>query len=213
MWIRGTAQPGVTEAEIFSNANATKRNEISAAQRKGIQVSRLHPERDLAALREAATLVNETAVRRQFAQINLDQTLLTWIDWMHSGQMEAWVARDAQGAVIAMETALRHGERLTSHHAGSREAGSSVPAGAVVLLRWTLIDTARQEGRIADLGGVDVVGHREIPQPGEKMFGLYDYKRAFGAEWVAMSGAHRIILDPRRYALRLAIRTVLRAGR
>jgi hypothetical protein len=127
--------------------------------------------------------------------------------------MEAWVARDAQGGVIAMETALRHGERLTSHHAGSREVGSSVPAGAVVLLRWTLIETARQEGRIADLGGADVVGHREIPQPAEKMYGLYDYKRAFGAEWVAMSGAHRIVLDPRRYALRSAIRTVLRAGR
>jgi hypothetical protein len=45
------------------------------------------------------------------------------------------------------------------------------------------------------------------------MYGLYDYKRAFGAEWMAMSGAHRIVLDPRRYALRSAIRTVLRAGR
>ena len=213
MWIRTTAHPGVTEAEIFSHLNATKRNEISAAHRNGIQVSRLHPEHDLAALREAAALVNETAVRRQFAQINLDQTLLTWVDLMHSGQMEAWVARDAQGVVIAMETALRHGERLTSHHAGSVEAGSSVPTGAVVLLRWTLIETARQEGRIADLGGADVSGHREIPQPGEKMFGLYDYKRAFGAEWVAMSGAHRIVLDPRRYALRSALRTILRAGR
>ena len=213
MWIRATAQRGATEEEIFSRVNATKRNEISAAHRNGILVSRLDPKRDLAALREAATLVNETAVRRQFAQIDLNQTLLTWVDLMHSGQMEAWVARDAHGVVIAMETALRHGERLTSHHAGSRAASSFVPAGAVVLLRWTLIETARQEGRIADLGGADVVGHREIPKSGEKMYGLYDYKRAFGAEWVPMSGAHRIVLDPRRYALRSAIRTVLRAGR
>jgi hypothetical protein len=45
------------------------------------------------------------------------------------------------------------------------------------------------------------------------MFGLYDHKRAFGAEWVAMSGAHRIVLDSRRYALRSALRTVLRSGR
>jgi hypothetical protein len=76
-----------------------------------------------------------------------------------------------------------------------------------------LIETARQEGRIADLGGADIAGHREIPQPGEKMYGLYDHKRAFGAEWMAMSGARRIILDSRGYAVRAAIRKILRAGR
>ena len=114
---------------------------------------------------------------------------------------------------IAVETAIRHGERLTSHHAGSRTDGRPTSAGVGALLKWTLIETARQEGRIADLGGADVVGHRQVPQPGDKMYGLYDHKRSFGAEWVEMSGAHRIVLDPPRYALRSALRTALRLGR
>ena len=213
MWIRATARPGVTEEETFSLLGSSKRNQVNAARRSEIQVVRLHPDRDSVALKEAASLVNETAVRREFSQINPEQTLLTWSDLMRAGQMEVWVARDAQGVAIAVETALRHGERLTSHHAGSREVGPATPAGAGALLRWTLIEAARQEGRIADLGGADVAGYREIPQPGEKMYGLYDHKRAFGAEWVAMSGAHRVVLDPRRYALRSAVRRLLRVGR
>ena len=123
------------------------------------------------------------------------------------------LARDADGSAIAVETAIRHGERLTSHHAGSRTDGRPTSAGVGALLKWTLIETARQEGRIADLGGADVVGHRQVPQPGDKMYGLYDHKRSFGAEWVEMSGAHRIVLDPPRYALRSALRTALRLGR
>ena len=209
MWIRATATPGVTEAEIFSLLGSSKRNQVNAARRSELQVSRLHPERDVAALTEAASVVNETAVRREFAQINLSQTLITWSDLMRAGQMEVWTARDPHGVLVAVETALRHGERLTSHHAGSHDAGTATPAGAGALLRWTLIETARQEGRIADLGGADIAGHREIPEPGEKMFGLYDHKRAFGAEWVAMSGAHSIVVDPRGHALRSLARRVL----
>ena len=213
MWIRATARAGATEGEVFSLLGSSKRNQVNAARRSEIKIVRLPREGSASALEEAAELVNETASRREFAKIDREQTLLTWADLMSAGQMEVWLARDADGSAIAVETAIRHGERLTSHHAGSRTDGRPTSAGVGALLKWTLIETARQEGRIADLGGADVVGHRQVPQPGDKMYGLYDHKRSFGAEWVEMSGAHRIVLDPPRYALRSALRTALRLGR
>ncbi|MFZ9762993.1 MAG: lipid II:glycine glycyltransferase FemX [Candidatus Limnocylindrus sp.] len=195
MWIKATATPGITEEELFSQINATKRNEVSAARRAGVTVHRLTTP-DEAQLSAVAAIVNETAVRRGFTSINVARTLPTWADLMRAGQMEVWLAELPDGRIAAVETALRHGERLTSHHAGSRELGEGTPVGVVPLLRWTLINQARLEGRIADLGGADIAGHRSIPEPGDRMYGLYTFKRAFGASWMEMSGAHRIEVNP-----------------
>jgi lipid II:glycine glycyltransferase (peptidoglycan interpeptide bridge formation enzyme) len=58
------------------------------------------------------------------------------------------------------------------------------------------------EGRTElDLGGVDVVGARGIPAPGDPMRGLYEFKEAFGGRWVELAGAHERVARPRRYAL------------
>jgi hypothetical protein len=205
MWIAATSTPGLSEESLFSQVNATKRNEISAARRAGVIVRRLATP-DAAQLSAVAAIVNETAERRGFAPIDAAQTLPTWADLMRAGQMEVWLAELPDGRVAAAETALRHGERLTSHHAGSRDFGAEAPVGVVPLLRWTLINQARSEGRIADLGGADIAGHRSIPEPGDRMYGLYTFKRAFGASWIEMSGAHRIEVNPIRARLRGLLR-------
>lgn len=212
MWIRTTAFPGLSEAALFAQVNATKRNEVSAARRAGVVIRRLEsPGVEL--LAQVASVINETAVRRGFATIDATLTVTTWSDLMRAGQMEIWLAELPDGTLAAVETGLRHGERLTSHHAGSRDLGDRAPAGVVPLLRWTLINQARIEGRIADLGGADIVGHRQIPAPGDRMYGLYAFKRAFGATWVQMSGAHRIEVDPIGARLRAVLRRVAGAGR
>jgi lipid II:glycine glycyltransferase (peptidoglycan interpeptide bridge formation enzyme) len=51
-----------------------------------------------------------------------------------------------------------------------------------------------------DLGGVDVPGARRVPDEGEPMYGLYEHKRSFGAEWVELAGAHEMVADQLRYA-------------
>ena len=62
-----------------------------------------------------------------------------------------------------------------------------------------------------DLGGVDVAGARHEPKPGEPMYGLYQHKRSFGAEWVELPGAHERVIRPARYFLgRIAARLVRR---
>jgi hypothetical protein len=48
------------------------------------------------------------------------------------------------------------------------------------------------------------------------MFGLYEHKRSFGAEWLALAGAHERVIRPNRYrAGRLAarVRRLLAPGR
>ena len=70
------------------------------------------------------------------------------------------------------------------------------------LLRWRAIQLALAEGRTEmDLGGVDVAGARRIPAEGEPTYGLYEHKRSFGAEWVALAGAQERVARPWRYAL------------
>lgn len=205
MWIRASATRGMSEQELFSQVNATKRNEVSASRRAGVTIRRLGVG-DEERLTDVISVVNETAERRGFMGVNAAQTIPTWAELLRVGQMEIWLAERPDGSLIAVETALRHGERLSSHHAGSRDLGEGTPVGAVPLLRWTLINQARVEGRIADLGGADIAGHREVPQPGDRMYGLYSFKRAFGASWIEMSGAHRIVVNPLGAQLRAAIR-------
>ena len=95
---------------------------------------------------------------------------------------------------------FRHGERLsTVHSADVANARTDVP-GLPHLLRWRAIQLALAERRAEmDLGGVDVPGARRVPNPGEPMYGLYEHKRSFGAEWLTLAGAHERVLRPRRY--------------
>jgi hypothetical protein len=61
-----------------------------------------------------------------------------------------------------------------------------------------------------DLGGVDLPGARHEPRAGEPMHGLAEHKRAYGATWLELSGAHERVLRPRRYALGRAVSRVAR---
>ena len=61
-----------------------------------------------------------------------------------------------------------------------------------------------------DLGGVDVPGARHQPAPGDPTYGLSEHKRAFGAIWLELTGAHERVLRPGHYA---AGRAVARAAR
>jgi lipid II:glycine glycyltransferase (peptidoglycan interpeptide bridge formation enzyme) len=58
-----------------------------------------------------------------------------------------------------------------------------------------------------DLGGVDVAGARNEPREGDPLYGLYQHKQSFGGQWLALTGAHERVFDPRGYQIgRLATR-------
>ena len=105
----------------------------------------------------------------------------------------------------------RHGGRLSTVLSGDLEEARKEHPGAFHLLRWRAIQLAiREHATEMDLGGVDVAGARHEPREGEPMFGLYQHKRSFGAEWVELPGAHERVIRPWRYAAGRVAARVLR---
>ncbi|HYM83923.1 MAG TPA: GNAT family N-acetyltransferase [Candidatus Dormibacteraeota bacterium] len=109
----------------------------------------------------------------------------------------------------------RHGDRLSTASSADRAETRRAHPGALHLLRWRALQLAIREGRRElDMGGVDVPGARREPREGDPMYGLYQHKRAFGAEWLALAGAHERVARPRRYLIgRASARLARLAGR
>ena len=123
----------------------------------------------------------------------------------HLVYLEAWGIRAAPIAGLIL---YRHGGRLSTVHSGDDPGVRDETPGAMHLLRWRAIQLAIREGSSEmDLGGVDVAGARNEPQEGDPLFGLYQHKQSFGGQWLALTGAHERVFDPRGYKIgRLASR-------
>ncbi len=120
-------------------------------------------------------------------------------------------AQTADDVPIAGLVLYRHGGRLSTVHSADDAGSRTTHPGAFHLLRWRAIQLAIWAGCAEmDLGGVDLPGARREPRAGEPMYGLAEHKRAFGATWLELTGAHERVLRPRRNALG---RVVSRAAR
>src|SRR4029078_12997936 len=92
-------------------------------------------------------------------------------------------------ATIAGLLLYRHGRRLTTVHSADAPDARTAHPGVMHLLRWRAIQMALREGRDEmDLGGVDTGPDHRRPIAGDPLFGLYEHKHAFGADWVEMAG-------------------------
>jgi lipid II:glycine glycyltransferase (peptidoglycan interpeptide bridge formation enzyme) len=147
-------------------------------------------------------LLLATGERRDFTFGPRESFVAWWVAAYRAGHLILLEARDRDGTVLAGLVVYRHGGRLSTVHSADDAAGRKEHPGALHLLRWRAIQLAIREGRAEmDLGGVDVHGAREKPTEGDPMYGLYQHKRGFGAEWVQMAGAHERVARPWRYAV------------
>ena len=165
------------------------------------------------ALGRAYDLVTSTGGRRGFRLEPRPGYLRWWREAHAAGHLVLLEARDTAANDEAVATLLlyRHGERLSTALSGDRADARDRHPGAFHLLRWRAIQLAVREACAEmDLGGVDVAGAREEPEPGGRMAGLYDHKRSFGASWMNLAGAHELVMDPRGYRVgRLAQRVAI----
>jgi lipid II:glycine glycyltransferase (peptidoglycan interpeptide bridge formation enzyme) len=159
-------------------------------------------------------LLLETGERKHFSFGPRAAFLDWWLAALQAGHLvylEAWATGSGPVAGLVL---YRHGDRLTTVHSGDHARDREETPGALHLLRWRAIQLAIREGRTEmDLGGVDVAGLRREPREGEPMWGLYQHKRSFGAEWLELSGAHERVIDPMRYRLGRVAGRVARLAR
>jgi lipid II:glycine glycyltransferase (peptidoglycan interpeptide bridge formation enzyme) len=227
-------EEGADEEKVLENASKSTRQRIRQGERGGLTVIRYDatppaplpgvppssvdlefakPEDQPAvALERFHDLASQTADRRHFA-LGSRASFLDWTTRAYaSGFLVLLEAVDDAGRSIAGLMLYRHGGRLSTALSGDREDARKEHPGAFHLLRWRAIQAAIREGASEmDLGGVDVAGARHEPREGEPMFGLYQHKRSFGAEWLELPGAHERVLRPWRYAAgRVAARVVRR---
>lgn len=211
MVLRASAS-GTAEADLFEGITKSTRQRIALAERAGFVAERIT---HLTSSSERAHLwasvqpmLEATAQRRSFALGSLAGMIRWWEKLIATERAELLVVRSEIGTLVAFIVILRHGERITTDASGDDPMERKERPGALALLRWTAIKIAAGERRITDLGGVDVVEHREIPVEGEAMHGLYIHKTSFGATWMSMAGAHRIVLRPRALELRALLSRV-----
>ena len=210
---------GRDEDAVLAGVAKGTRQRIRQAERSGAVVVRFDARGGDTAERSEVTrhldgfydLLLSTGARRGFT-FGARAEFVTWwnraFDAGHLVLLMAVRPGDAGRTPLAALVLFRHGERLsTVHSADVSDARSEFP-GLPHLLRWRAIELALGEGRAEmDLGGADVAGARRVPAVGEAMFGLYEHKRSFGAEWLELTGAHERVLRPRRYqAGRIAAR-------
>ncbi|HYO42339.1 MAG TPA: GNAT family N-acetyltransferase [Candidatus Limnocylindrales bacterium] len=202
-------------APVFDGIAKATRQRIRRAERDGVVVVRhdtatteldgvVRPTEDPdAALDRFYTLLRATGDRRGFGFAGPEEFLTWWRRALAAAHLVYLEAHEgaADGDVLGGLLLYRHGSRLSTQHSADRAERRRDHPGAMHLLRWRAIQLAVAERRSEmDLGGVDVAGARRIPVEGEPTYGLYEHKRSFGAEWVAMAGAQERVSRAWRYA-------------
>ncbi len=225
--------PGATDATLLAGMAQKSRQQILAAERRGIRVVRYdvragadpgvgveapQPDRLVDASEEAFArfhaLLVTTGERRGFRVGGRPIALAWWRAALEAGHLLLLEARGGEDELIAAAIFYRHGGRLTYSHSGDVSARRSAYPGAMGLILWRALQLAAREGRRElDLGGVDVRGARREPLPGEPTYGLLRFKQSLGGQWIELSGAHERVLRRPRYALASGARRASQAAR
>ena len=223
---------GADEDGVFEGIAKSTRQRIRGAERDGITVVRHdvrasieRPDEGFAPPTEPAAaaldrfydLLLETGERRHFTFGPRAAFVAWWRAAHQAGHLVYLEARapDPSGEPLAGLILYRHGGRLSTVHSGDHATARTDHPGALHLLRWRAIQLAvRERCSEMDLGGVDVAGARGEPREGNPLFGLYQHKRAFGGQWLELTGAHERVFDASGYALgRMTSRIARLAGR
>ena len=192
---------GRAEDDVLHDVHRATRQRIKRAAASDVEIVTHVVPPAHADLDEFYDLLRGTGQQRGFTFGSREEFVGWWEAALGAGHLIHLAARTAAHGTLAGLLLYRHGGRMTTVHSADRSASRADHPGVLHLLRWRAIQLAMASGCAEmDLGGVDVAGARRVPEPGEAMYGLYEHKRSFGAEWVALAGAHEFVADRTRYA-------------
>lgn len=184
---------GASRDDVFRSIAKTTRQRIRAAERAGTIATEDRVGEHFEAF---GRLLDATAQRREFYYGNMKATARWWRRVTDDGHARLWVATHEDRLLGGLFVYLQGGIHATAYSGDDAALRREYP-GTMHLLRWTAIAAALDSGAPAiDLGGVDVPGARHRPRPADTLWGLYEHKRSYGAEWVESAAAHRIVIRP-----------------
>jgi lipid II:glycine glycyltransferase (peptidoglycan interpeptide bridge formation enzyme) len=180
-------------------------NLVNRARREGAVVERIDLRTSAgtdegareSALAEMHGLLEATARREGLVLRDREYQVAQWRDLGAAGHATLWFA-GVDGRRWVGSVTLRCGSTLHQFQAGSADGVdlSDVPANH--LLQWEIVRWAAGAGyRHYDMGGVDTLGARGLPQDERHpLWNLYVFKRGFGAEGVEYVRAHEHAANP-----------------
>ena len=146
--------------------------------------------------------IAKTAVRRHFPVPPRSQLVDASSHAVAAGLAFHLETYGTDGELVSASLFYRHGRRISYGLSADRVDRRQAYPGVVQLALWRAIQVAIAEGCDEfDLAGVDVLGARDRPAPGDEMHGLLAMKERFGGRWVELSGNHEWVARPWRYGV------------
>ena len=187
--------------DILARMHKKTRQYVRRAEREGI-TTRLGDAEDLPAFCE---LMRRTAKREGFAGRSLEYYRAEWAAFSPGDHCALLLAYHEQ-QLIAARTVYRFGRHAAEFHGGSVTLPGLHPNH---LLVWRAIQWAKERGCTTyDMWGVPdevepAVDGRppETPERHDGLWGVYQFKRGFGAHVVRYAGAYDLALVPGVYSL------------
>lgn len=187
-----------TDEQLLSEMKTTWRYNIGFAQRKGVTVRRATSAADFERFYE---LEGETAQREDF-YLYPKQVFRDMLD--HYSPEAA--ARDAtaqivllvaeyQGEIIGATTVALFGDWAWSMHTGLSDKPHHRKVKPNYFMQWSCIQLAKQHG----CSFYDFRNIPEVLEPGQPMYGVYEFKRGFGGFFWRAVPTMDYVLNPLVY--------------
>ena len=183
--------------ELYNKLDRLKKRTIKKADSAQLDVKFLYKEEALPYLQDFQSL-REVTQQRAISHNAQSSMLLKSDDFFRKllREYETYlVAVFLQGRMVAAATFICGGHTIYGHMAGS-DSEANRQTGSGTYYYWKAVEYFKQKGILYfDFGGCPVA-----PQETDPAYGVYLFKRGFGADYV-QNKAGRIIISPAKYRL------------
>ena len=187
------------EATLRGRCRKSVRNEIAAAQRRGVTARPVRERADLVAFHR---LVVTAGRQKGFPVRPLSRLEALWNAYVLRGDGVLLFA-EHRGALVGGLLGVRMGERAYLQMTTVLRTDERIYQGA--LLYWEFIRWAKAAGCVhVDWGGS---GTRFPPRETDQGYGLYQFKAGFGSELHYCAPYHDFVFRPRLYRLARTVET------
>lgn len=169
--------------ELFANMHSKTRYNVRLARRKGVVIKDDCSRKDLVPFYE---ILKVTAERDNFLIRSFEYFELMWDFLVEEGLAKLFMA-EYEGQYIAGTLAFIFGDKAWYIYGASSNQYRNVMPN--YLLQWTMIQWAKENGcTMYDFRGVP--GNLTEDNP---LYGLYRFKKGFGAEYVEFVGEYDLV--------------------